>query len=250
MTEKILDQQKGVGYYNSYNIDNSYNEYNYANRFQALSLGVASGEALSPEDLSSSQEGAEPLTVVPENQAPTPLDQDQVLGWIAQLFDNGETAFQRYKFKLRLNLTDGASPEFIASLTKDLRNFKKYLPENNRSDILTYVMSKRREIKDHTGSFPYLGKFHFNQGLKTKKQKTSNIVEPDTFVIVWWDPENRGWSAEFMIQNFHQELDMFSEYLTAKQTLQGIKAQEHWRNPKHDQRPRAKTWAEQRKNQG
>ncbi len=245
-TKNLLETEKGVVYYNTYNKNNSYNEYNVPNRLRSLSLGIEAYASPSPEDLSSSQEGAEPLTVVPGTQAATPLNDDQVKGWIAQLFDNGETAFQRYKFKLKLNLTDNTNPEFIASLTKDMRNFKKHLPEQNRQAILDYVNGKRKEIKSQTGSFPYVGKFHLNQGLKNKQQKTSNLVEPNTLVIVWWDYENRGWSASFLVQDFHQEFDLFSEYLTAKQKLQGIKAQEHWQNPKYDRRVRPLTWAQQR----
>lgn len=240
--------KKGVGYYNIYNSDNSYNEDNYANSLPSRSLGIASVEALSPEGLSSSQEGAEPLTVVPRTQAPTPLRNDEILGWICQLFDNGETAYQRYKLKFKLNLTDGTNPEFIASLTKDLRNFRKYLPEHNREDILTYVGRRRKELKAETGHFPYLGKLRLNLGVKSNKQ-TTNRVEPNTFVIVWWDTENRGWSAELYMQDWMINFDLFAEYLTARQRAQGIKAQEHWRNPKYDTRTVAKTWAELRASQ-
>lgn len=237
---------KGVVYYNTDNEDNLYNEDNSCNRFSRLVLGLATDVALSPGGLSFSQEGAEPLTVVLDNQAPTPLDEDQVKSWIAQLWDNGEGAFQRYKFKIRLNLTDGTNPEFIASLTKDMRNFKKHLPDLDREAILSYVNQRRHEIKKQTEHFPYVGKFHLNQGPRIKKHQVCNQVEPGTLVIVWWDTENKGWNAEFLIENFSQQLSLFTEYLTKRQRSLGVKAQDSWRNPKYDITVRPKTWAQQR----
>jgi hypothetical protein len=237
---------RGVVYYNIDNKDNLYNEYNVPNRSLSRSVGIEAFASPSPEGLPSCQEGTESLTVMSEDEAVTPLCEDQVRGWIAQLFDNGETAFQRYKFKIRLNLTDNTNPEFIASLTKDMRNFKKHLPEQNKEEILKYINHKRKEIKQETDHYPYVGKFHLNQGANHRRQKTCNLVEPDTFVIVWYDNENRGWNARFLIQDFTQEIALFSEYLTAKQKMLGVKAQEQWQNPKYDNRVRPLTWAEKR----
>lgn len=251
MSQLSKKSTKGVDTYNIDNRDNKDNKNNYChqeddyNQFLISSVGIASVEALSPEDLSSlslasSQErGA--LPHLSQVRAPTPLDRDQLKGCIMQLFDNGETARQRYKFKIRLNLVDKTNPEFIASLTKDFRNFKKYIPEPYRQDIISMVSEERHRIKKLTGSFPYCGKLHLNTGMTGTKQ-----TEPDTFVIVWWDPEEKGWSGVIKFQNWAHEFDLFSEYLSAKQKAMGVKCQDNWQNPKYDKKVRPLTWAQQR----
>jgi hypothetical protein len=239
--------KKGVGTYNKDNRDNKENKNNYClgdnNPFLTSSVGLASNEAPCPEDLRSlsfSQErGA--LLHLSKAAGPTPLDADQIKSCVFQLFDNGETARQRYKFKIRLNLTDKTNPEFIASLTKDFRNFKKYIPEPYRDDIIQMVTEERHRIKKLTGSFPYCGKLHLNTGMTGKKQ-----IEPDTLVVIWWNPEDKGWSGAIKFQNWAHEFDLFTERLTDKQKAIGVKCQDNWQNPKHDKTVRPLTWAQQR----
>ena len=242
---------RGVGTYNIDNKDNKDNKNNYSeryNRFALCSSGIeadaslirsSSGPLESPLDLAKG-EGALPCLSV-AGGAPTPLDSNQVERFIIQLFDNGEQAFQRYKLKIRLNLTDKENPEFIASLTKDLRNFKKYIPEPYRDEIIEMAVQERKRIKDQFGVYPYLGKFHLNLGYRKTAQ-----TEPDTFVVVWWDDENKGWSGIFKIQNFVREFDLFTTFLTPAQKAQGVKAQDNWKNPKYDKTVRPLTWAEKR----
>lgn len=243
----------GVGTYNIDNRDNIDNKDNYClgdnNSVLTSSIGIASVEALSPEDLLSGllsfsqKKEAMPQLLVAAT-APTPLTANQMRSCIFQLFDNGEAALQRYKFKLRLNLTDGTNPEFIASLTKDFRNFKKYIPEPYRQDIIDMVGQERARIKQLTGGFPYCGKFHFSPGIKNRT--ATKQTEPDTFVIVWWDPEEKGWSGVLKFQNWAHEFDLFTDRLTVKQRAMGVKCQDTWKNPKYDKTLRPLTWAEQR----
>lgn len=247
---------RGVGYYNEDNKNNEDNENNYSkqeNRFLPSSSGIEANASLidssidlveSPLDLAKG-EGALPC-VSGQVGAPTPLDMDQVERFIVQLFDNGESAYQRYKLKLKLNLTDKTNPEFIASLTKDLRNFKKYIPEPYRDEIIEMAIQERKRIKEQFGVLPYIGKFHFNTGSTPSRKKTCNQIEPDTLAIVWWDPVEKGWSGIFKIQNFAREFDLFTEYLTPKQKSMGVKAQDNWTNPKYDKKIRPKTWAQKR----
>lgn len=250
---KTINQEqistKGVGYYNKDNRDKKDKTLQEENTFLSSSDGIASYEALSPEDfllkpLASSQEEETQSQLLPVATAPTPLDMDQIKSCIFQLFDNGEESSQRYKYKIRLNLTDGSNPEFIASLTKDLRNFKKHIPEPNRQEIIDIVMEERKRIKLATGNWPYIGKLHINPGAGAHRKTIQN--EPDTVVIIWWDPEERGWSGVVKIQNWAHEFDLFEDYLTPKQRAQGVRAQDNWKNPKYDTRVRPLTWAEQR----
>lgn len=242
--------QKGVDAYNKDNRDNKENKNNYCkqdNQLSPISLGLASYEALESESesqvplASSQEEGA--LPHLSQARAPTPLDSDQIRGCILQLFDNGEAARQRYKFKVRLNLTDGTNPEFIASLTKDFRNFRKYIPEPYRDSIIELVQDERRWVKQNTGSYPYCGKLHLNTANNPTATKQ---IEPNTFVVVWWDPEDKGWTGIIKFQDWIHKFDLFTEYLTAKQKAMGVKCQDNWQNPKHDKRVRPLTWAEQR----
>lgn len=242
-------QQKGVGYYNKDNRDKRDKKDKILpvtdNSVSSLSLDLvayATQKSDSPLD-EAKREGALPCMPVVVG-APTPLDADQIRSCVFQLFDNGEQSTQRYKYKIRLNLTDGTNPEFIASLTKDLRNFKKHIPEPNRQEIIDMAMEERRLIKKTTGSWPYIGKLHLNTGFGNDKKTIQN--EPDTLVIVWWDSEERGWSGIVKIQNWVHKFDLFDEYITAKQRAQGVRAQDNWQNPKYDKKPRPLTWAEQR----
>jgi len=247
MTNSVQENlKKGVDTYNKDNKENKENKNNYCpldyNSFQIQSLGIASYEALSPLDFSQVAK-AEPIVSV-EATAPTPLTADQIRSCVYQLFDNGEQALQRYKFKIRFNLTDGTNPEFIASLTKDFRNFKKYIPEKNRQLIIDVAADERKRIKKLTGSWPYLGKLHANPGAGAHRKTIQ--IEPDTLVVVWWDAEERGWSGVVKLQNWVHEFDLFDQYLTAKQKSQGVRAQDNWQNPKYNRTVRPLTWAEQR----
>lgn len=245
---------KGVGYYNIDNTDKKYKKENIKdteNPFLLISSGIEADASLkttfetpleSPLDLANG-EGALP-SVSPVATEPTPLDADQIKSCIFQLFDNGEGSTQRYKYKLRLNLTDNTNPEFIASLTKDLRNFKKYIPGPNREQIIEVAMAERKRIKALTGNWPYIGKLHFNPGLGTHRKTIQ--IEPDTLVIIWWDPEERGWSGAVKLQNWVHEFDLFETYITPKQKAQGVRAQDNWQNPKYEKKNRPQTWAQKR----
>lgn len=232
---------KGVGYYNIDNKENRDNKDKILvgtdNASSCRSLGVV---AYATQEVKTQ----EALSHVSQAGAPTPLDADQIRSCIMQLFDNGEAATQRYKYKLRLNLVDGTNPEFIASLTKDLRNFKKHVPGANRQEIIDLAQEERRRIKRLTGTWPYIGKLHLNAGFGDHRKTIQ--IEPDTLVVVWWDPEQRGWSGVVKLQNWAHEFDLFDEYISPKQAAQGVRAQDNWQNPKYDKRQRPKTWAEQR----
>jgi len=243
----MLITKKGVESYNTDNTEKRDKTLTTDNDFSHSISGIEADASLklpleSPLDLANG-EGTK-SSLLPEATAPTPLTADQIRSCVFQLFDNGEESSQRYKYKLRLNLIDGTNPEFIASLTKDFRNFKKYIPEPNRQQIIDVATAERRRIKQLTGNWPYLGKLHSNPGAGAHRRSIQ--IEPDTLVVIWWDPEERGWSGAVKLQNWVHEFDLFDHYLTAKQKSQGVRAQDNWQNPKYDQRVRPLTWAQQR----
>lgn len=252
-TQELLAEisKKGVGYYNKDNRDNKNKKNKLCqisdigdNSFVSISLGLEAHASLKP--LAPQVQDSEVTLSSPEAQGqgsgfhPENI-YDEIKTGIIQLFDNGEDKRQRYKLKVRLNLKNGDNPEFIANLTKDLRNFKKFVPSQCRDFIINEATLIRREIKEQHGVWPYLGKFHFtgNQG--------SRQIEPWTFVAIWWDEVERGWSGMLMLHDWTHQFDLFTDYITSKQRAVGVKAQDTYTHPNH-QPKRALTWAESRKN--
>ena len=212
------------------------------NDFLSSSSGLEADASLSPS--ATGVVVSEPVVVAPEEGFT--LTGDMIERAPIQLWDNGEKSFRRYKIKVRLNLVDDdENPEFIASLTKDFRNFKKYIPAECRDAIIEKANSLRTLIKDQYDTVPYLGKFHLaNTWNKGKRQ--ANEIEPWTLAAVWWNAEERGWSGIIWIHDWAHEFDLFEENLTAKQKTSGCKAATLYINPKHDKRVRPKTWAQRR----
>jgi len=236
---------KGVGYYNINNIDKKNKKdktLNEENPFSSSSFGQSALHASNSQLLGCQQE-EELLDSKAEPVAPPALSKDDIMRCIFQLFDNGEGSSQRYKFKIRLNLADKSNPEFIANMTKDFRNFKKYIPEPYRNEIIEMARQERISIKDKTGFYPYLGKLHMNKSKASNRVR--NQIEPDTLVVIWFDEEERGWSGLIKIQNWVHEFDLFSQHLTQKQKDSKVKCQDVWINPKHDKTVRPLTWAQQ-----
>jgi hypothetical protein len=236
----------GVGYYNKEKQRITKNNLlvKEENKF-SLSLSGSEGKP------SESHGNAAPVQVESGDQVLEPpatiLDEDMIERAPIQLWDNGETAFQRYKLKVRLNLrNDKTNPEFIASLTKDIRNFRKYIPAECKEAILEKAQEIRKHIKIQFGTFPYIGKFHLNQGHASKKHKTSNQIEPWTMCAVWYDSEEKGWSGVLWLHDWTCKFDLFDSNITAKQSQAGLKCSTLFINPKYDTRVRPKTWAEKR----
>ena len=174
------------------------------------------------------------------------LTEDMIERAPIQFWDNGEGSFRRYKLKVRLNIVDDdENPEFIASLTKEMRDFRKYIPEECRDQIMKKAKHIRGQVKDKYGVYPYLGKFHL-ANTWNKGQRQANQIEPWTLAAVWWDQEEKGWSGLVWIHDWAYEFDLFEDNLTAKQKTAGCKAATLYINPKHDKRVRPKTWAQRR----
>lgn len=243
-----------------YNIDNVVNKENkdntlsMTNGFPSPFSGVVTDVTPTPtqEYLASGHKAAENASSQCDSAYCTPsvteslLCQDHVQRAMVQLYDNGEHARQRYKLKIGIDLVDGSRVEFIASLTKDFRNFKKYIPESCRAGITNIATEFRRKIRAEFNTYPYLGKLHMNQG---RGKNVHSQIEPNTFTAVWYDSEEKGWCGEFMIYDWCHRFDLFDTYVTEKQKKTGLKCQDTYVNPQHDLRPRPKTWAQQRQSQ-
>jgi hypothetical protein len=234
---------RGIGYYNTYNINNKDNkentlplkESNTENEFLIQSFGLASREE---KEARMSPEG------VVGSAAPG-LDENSVLGTVVQLFDNGQNELQQYKLKVRLNLTDKSNPEFIAPLTKNIQNFKRYIPQPYRDELITLAQQSRKEIRDKFDVWPYLGKFHLNQGRSAGTHKIS--IEPNTMAIVWYNNIDKHWTFTLRIHDFTLLGDLDETYLTSKQKVIGVKCQYVYRNEKFIEAERPLTWIEQRR---
>lgn len=252
-----LKAKKGVGYYNKDNKDKR----NKEDKENNYCLASQSDNDFSPSSVGSkpqaSQSNSEDQVAVALSLREGQLEEGEPLdsgAWvpetrpeiysemrtaIIQLFDNGEGEYQRYKCKVRINLTDGENPEFIANLTKDLRNFKKYIPAECKEEVINAAVSIRKVVKEKYGTYPYVGKFHFNN------PEGSRTIEPFTFVAIWYDAENKGWSGHLVIYDWEHKFDLFTQYLKPNQIAAGVKGQDTFTHPNH-QKKRPLTWAQQR----
>jgi hypothetical protein len=239
-----------VHYYNLYKLDNKDNKDNkYAEETSADIENTCGSLRSGLASLSASQDI--PIQVgqvvsgdnIPDEVLPI-LNEDMISRAVIQFFDN-EGQKQRYKVKIRFNLVDKENPEFIATLTKDWSNFKKYIPAECRDDIINKATHIRSTIKAQHGVYPYLGKFHLANSWN-KGRRQPNEIEPNTLAAIWWDSEEKGWSGVVCIHDWIYEFDLFEENLTAKQKTSGCKAATLYINPKHDKRVRPKTWAQRR----
>jgi hypothetical protein len=230
--KSMKKHSRGVDYYNIDNIDNTNNVDNENNTLNDFCLNETLIQ-VSPRPHSDAKRN-----IICLSEQPTPLFEDTIKSGIIQLFDNPKS-LQRFKLKIRFNLTDGTNPEFIGSLTQDRRNFTKYIPESHRDQVLYFVDSHRAEIKKHNIN-PYMGKLHFYD---PREKMERNEIQPNTAILVWFNPyeDNKGWSTMIKFQEWEKDFDLFDEYLTPRQRDRGVIGQTSWQNPQHA-RPRARIW--------
>jgi hypothetical protein len=246
---------KPVEYYNKYNRYNKENKDNkYVDGQTIYQVNDLNQDNICPADasglasLSASQSPGEPFVSCvgnAEEELPI-LNEDMIARAIIQLFDNDSTT-QRYKVKIRLNLVDKENPEFIAPVTKDWGNFKKYIPEECREVVMSEVKQLRKAIKDQYGAYPYIGKFHLNTGKQPGKTKSWIQVEPFTYAVVWYSPVAEHWMCFVRMYDWQYKCDLISTDVTPAQHKVGVHSQHLYINPKHDKRKRPMTWAERRK---
>jgi hypothetical protein len=170
------------------------------------------------------------------------ITEDEVRVAMLQLYKNDN---QRYKLKLRLNLTDDSSVDFIANLTTDRRNFKKYLPEGCEEWFVDWSDTNAKEIKDHYGVKPYRGKFHVSQPFKPGV-KVMTQIEPWSQCLVWYNPVDKVWMTCVQTYQFSLIRELSEEGITPAQLKNNLHRHDIWRNPKYDDRQRPKTWAQLR----
>lgn len=250
---------KEVGYYNIlYKLDNKDNKDNILanegtspadedNISPSVSSGLASLSASqdSPPQVEVSSSGVGNLPQEnPEEEDLRDLCEDQIKRAIVQFFDNGEGVPQRFKVKVRLNLTDKDNPEFIATLTKDWSNFTKYIPQECKDQIKEFAQQFKVQIKRDYNTTPYLGKFHLNQGRRPDVSRAFTQIEPWTVAAVWYDNENTTWRYHIQIQDWVRKGTFSSAHITAEQQKIGVKGQDLYVNEKYETRQRPKTWAE------
>jgi hypothetical protein len=176
----------------------------------------------------------------PEEKLPI-IDQSQIERAMIQFWDNGPSVKQRYKVKVRLNLIDKTNPQFIAPVTKDWGNFKKYIPQESREETLDAVRGWRKEVKEHYGVYPYIGKFHLQNPDKHIQ------VEPHTWAGVYYSQIAEHWKCVVKMYDWVYQCDFETDYITTAQKLKGLHAQHLYINPEHDKRVRPLTYAEQRR---
>lgn len=223
--KKILTN--GVGYYN---IDNKFitkdNRENIVNTFSLL-------DAAEPQKtLSSSQQKAKPKEVVVA-QAPTPQN---VKRMVTQIFRN-DNSTQKHKIKVRFNHTDGTNTEWIATMNKDARIFRRH---NNLELARGWIHKTRSQFAQEFGyKTPYYGKFHCHRdqhGVVPGIQK-----EPNCYASMAYNTEDDSWYAMIAIYDFMGVYE-YDYNFTRQQRQNGVKAQLVWTNP--ETYTGGETWAQ------
>jgi hypothetical protein len=212
---------------------------------------VPEDRAVSPE---TGQEEAEPDFSPMVKQAPTSppafITSQQIKRAIVQFYHNqGNAKVQERKLKIRLNCDFGQDKEenidFIATLTTDLSNFKKYHPAESKEYIHNWVMNCRSQIKKSTGVNAYLGKFHENHGFRPGKSQV-NQIEPWTACLLWYDKEKRVYRCLIKLYDWEEVFELSDDMITDKQKKTNLRAQKLWYNPLHLNLQRPMTWAQKR----
>jgi hypothetical protein len=229
-TYKTVESDKGCNTYNKDNEEKEDKKNNKVNPLGSSSLGsLPAARPIGQQELLDSR--AEPDSGL--------LDCNRIKSAIIQFIDNGEKHRQRYKLKVRINLTTKQNVEFIAPMNKNIQDFKRHIP-GDRDKILKLAYDTRQEIKTQYDIWPYIGKFHFNT-------KSRNInIEPDTFAAVWYSNLDQGWMCLVKIQNWFNCWDLPNDRLTNKQEQIGVKGQAVYNNPAYDARIRPLTWQQMR----
>lgn len=244
-------QDRGVGYYTKEIIKN--NKDNKDSREEHTKIGVepvSSGLASRSHQAEPSAEVSQEEVTCVSDEAPTPHDMiksENVKRAMIQLFVN-EHSKQKHKLKVRLNLDANGSEEnveFIATLTKDRRNYVKYLPEHSRDWFIEWADTMAQDVKTACGVKPYRGKFHFNQGY-VQGQEQVNQIEDWCACVVWFHPDIKKWCAVFRIFEFEQLVELETEFITDSQKKVNVHAQRLWLNPLHNGLVRPKTWAQRK----
>jgi hypothetical protein len=210
------------------------------------STSVASPTATVSQEVLPLEEALASGDAVKSEPAPV-LDRSMIERAMITFFDNGETAKQRYKIAIRINLKDVSSqlhPEFIAPLTKDGRSFRRYSAPGTRDDLIDFHNELRIHVKQQgVDNKPYFGKFHLNH--KNWGEGQNKIqVEPLSYASVWYDGE--GWSGVIKLYDFVLPFDLFTNSITKRQSLLNVKSTYLWQNPKYERTQRPLTWAQKR----
>jgi hypothetical protein len=218
---EVIKLNNGVDYYN---IDNKHITKDNLENIVELDSSFESGGYAS---LNYSTQGeAEPNAQV-KIQAPTPPSEDTVLRMVTQIFYN-EKANQKHKIKVRLNHTDNTSTEWIATMNKDARIFRRH---NDLQLARGWIEATRREFTQEQGyKKPYYGKFHCH------KDNTGTVLpgiqkEPECFASMAYNTVDESWYAMIAIYGWGGVYE-YDYNFNQRQKEQGVRAQLVYTNPK------------------
>ena len=234
---KSKTNENGVGYYNIDNIDNEiYNKENIVEYFSSFGTGGKASSTLRGQGVETESLGG----VI--KQAATP-NHDTVKRAIAQIFENNNST-QRHKIKLKIHLTDDTAPEWIASMSKDARIFRKYQTD---LDLAREWLAVTREYFSSENGYkkPYWGKFHVSKD-DTGTQTLKIQKEPGCFAAMAYNTRDESWYAMFKLFDWITPPHEFDYNFTGLQKAQGVKGQWVWSNPRLEKQKRPQTWAERR----
>jgi hypothetical protein len=241
--------QNGVEYYNIEEQKENKEKHIPTEPVLVSSGRTSSSTTTQVESLDSKPRGeGEPLDSGATEKEAAPLGPHNVKRALVQLFNNTQGS---RKLKVRLNLDDDTSAEFIAPLQpkSNLTNFLRYTADDKETARSTFT-TIRSHCKETYGTTPQQGKFHLNTVQWSEKRGTIQ-VEPRCYGAASYAPEEKCYYAIIQLYDLIlADIQLDDGYLTDKQKKQGVRGQYLWINPLYDTRQRPKTFAQRRREQG
>lgn len=252
---------KDVGYYNKDIIKNNKDiteiEDVSSSSFglEALASSRPQEDTVSDPPPGGSQQKEIETSITGQIQSPTSpprlISEDNLTNVLVQYYRNPEhfgSQQKKIKIQLRLQNDQGLleTAEFIAVVTNDLGNFKKYHPEESRDWIQKQVDQVRKEFKDLYGNKPYMGKFHLNRGW-LHNQERINQIEPWSAAVLAYNPMDKKYRCFVTIYDYMNIFVLDRQGLTANQIRANIHSQARWTNPKFHKFDRPVTWAQSKR---
>jgi len=109
---------------------------------------------------------------------------------VFHFWDNGDDAKRRYKTHIQLQLTEKRIKfEYIANMTKDLRDFKKHIAQSDIALAHEFISTVKQHTAANNYNKPYYGKLRVKEG----KNSVAKQIEPHAYIATWYDADENAW---------------------------------------------------------
>lgn len=136
---------------------------------------------------------------------------------------------QRHKIRVSIDFIDKTKVQFLANMNKDMRVFKKHLPDENKELVLGWINHWRADLAIKGIERPYMGKLRASG----KYRKGRKLLIPGAAIMMWYHASEKAWDGMFLFDDFHCQISFFTDKLTAKQRATNCRGYDMWHNPMH-----------------